>query len=174
MKKHLIVLVALLTLAAVPVAAQTYLPTTTLNGSITATATQIRLTSASGVAAGGGLYIDHEYFGVVSVSGTLATVTRTQRPTAHGSGAVVIIASAAARAYVFLTTNGAQRAGQCSTSTSSSSATALAGYQYLPIVDIDTGNVYTCRRVTGGLWLWTYTNVQGLNALDGSVPLAWP
>lgn len=174
MKKTLIALVALLTLAAVPVSAQTYLTSTTLNGSITATQTQIRVASATNVQANGGFYIDHEFMPVVSVSGTLVTVVRNQRPTAHGSGAVVLIASAANRAFTMLTTNGAQRAGQCSTSTSSSAATALAGINYLPIIDIDTGNVYNCRRVTGGLWLWTYTNVQGLNALDGSVPTAWP
>ena len=180
MKKTLIVLVSVLTLTAASAFAQTYPNSTTLSAAITATQTSFRVVSATGVAADGGLIIDNEYMGVVSVSGTLVTVTRVNRPAIHGSGTAVTVFSAAARAQSLLSGGAAEplRSGQCSASTSSSAATALApsltGVSYLPIVNIVTGDFYMCRRVTGGLWKWVKLNTQGFNSIDGSVWVAWP
>ena len=178
MKRILIVLVALVTLSAVPVSAQTYLRTTTLTNAITATQTQFILASGTGVAAGGGLYIDHEFIPILScavAACTTVNVARSQKPNAHGAAAVVYVASVAAKPFTILTHMGAQRAGVCSTSTSGSPATALAGIQYLPIIDIDTGDQYNCRRNgTNGTWVWNVTNVLNVNGTAGSSPTAWP
>ncbi len=169
----------------VPAWAQTYPSSTTLSAAITATQTQIRVASATGVQAGGVLIIDQEPLFIQSCGAACTTVNvlRTTRTIAHGSGAVVTVISKASKPLSVFTHNGAIRAGQCSTSTSSSAATALAtafwptpaqGVTFLPVVDQDTGDFYMCRRTTGGRWEWTKTNVQGLNALDGSVWTAWP
>lgn len=175
MKKLLFVLAFILSFAAVPLQAQTYLTNTTLSASITATQTTLTVASATNIAAGGALFIDHEVMSVVSVSGTTITVTRTQRPQAHASSAVVYVATVAQRPFVLLTHDGARRMGQCSTSTSSTPATALASIRYLPLIDIDTGDFYNCRRNgASGSWVWNVTNVQALNGEAGSVPTAWP
>lgn len=174
MKKILFALVAVAFLA-VPASAQTYLTDTTLSAAITATQTQFTVASATDIEAGGALYIDHEYMDVVSVSGTRVTVSRTQRPTAHVSGSVVYVATRAQKPRVMLPHDGARRAGTCSTSTSYVASTALATVSggILPIIDIDTGNIYGCRRVGDG-WQWVYTNVQDLNGAAGSTPTVWP
>lgn len=178
MKTLLSVLAVLLTLASVPVSAQTYPNSTTLSASITSTDTVVRLASATGVAAGGGLLIDAEYMPIVSCANTACTqanVRRITRPIAHASSTVVTVVSPAARAFTMLTTAGAFRVGQCSTSTSSSPGTALAGYQYLPIIDIDTGDQYYCRRNgASGAWVWNRTSPQNINGTAASVPAAWP
>lgn len=176
MKKPIVLLIALLSFWSAPVAAQTYLTNTTLSASIDATQTQIRVASATNIQANGGLYIDHEYLNVVSVSGTTVTVTRTQKPAAHASGAVVYVATQAQRPFAMLTSPGARRMGVCSTSSSASAATALASVTggILPIIDIDTGNLYGCRRGANSAWLWVITNAQTLNGEAGSVPTTWP
>lgn len=178
MKKILVALVVtlgLLAVAPVTVTAQTYLRTTTLSTSITSTQTTFAVASATGVAAGGALFVDAEFMPISAVSGTSVTVVRAQRPIAHAASAVVIVASAAAKAYTMLTHSAAYRIGQCSTSTSVVAATALAGFSYLPIIDIDTGDMYMCRHNgVGGSWVWNRTNVQNINGTAGSVPTSWP
>lgn len=160
MKRILITLVTLLSLAAVPASAQTYLSTTTLSAAVTSTTqTTITVASASGIAAGGQLYVDHELMNVVSVSGTTITVFRPQRPTTHNSAAVVIIIPAAAKATVAVTTD---PAGSCTASS----------YAYLPLINTDTGNVWLCWAQgssgpnTGRLWHATNTrSVNGVYSL---------
>lgn len=175
MKKIIFVLAFILSFAAVEVQAQTYLTNTTLSAAITATQTTLTVASATNIAAGGALFIDHEVLEVVSVSGTTITVSRTQRPAAHASSAVVYVATVAQRPFVMLSHNGARRMGQCSTSTSSTPSVALASIRFLPIIDIDTGDFYNCRRNgASGTWVWNVTNVQTVNAEAGSVPTAWP
>ncbi len=174
-------LALLVPLSVVSASAQTYPNSTTLSASITATQTQIRLASGTGVARGGAVFIDQEYMDVQSCTTTACTtvnVTRVKKQAAHGSGAKVTVVSVAGKPQSMLTHNAAFRAGQCSTSTSSVATTALVptltGLTYLPIIDIDTGDFYFCRRTTGGRWEWVVTNVQGYNALDGSIWTAWP
>lgn len=176
MKKLLLAVTFILsTLAAVSVQAQTYLTNTTLSSAVTATQTTVTVASATNVAAGGALFIDHEVMSVQSVSGTTVTVTRVQRPQAHAASAVVYVVTAAQRPFVLLTHNGARRMGQCSTSTSSTPSVALASIRFLPLIDIDTGDFYNCRRNgASGSWVWNVTNVQALNGEAGSVPTAWP
>lgn len=179
--KRLFLTLSILILSAAPLMAQpTALSNTTLSTNINPTQTVFAVASATNIAAGGALYIDHEFMGVVSVSGTTITVTRVNAPTYHSSGAVVYVATAAQKSIVMRPTSGVSRlVGQCSTSSSSTIATALAtmvpATPYLPIIDIDTGNLYGCRRNgASGSWVWNITNVQSLNGEAGSAPTAWP
>jgi hypothetical protein len=174
--KKLILVLTLLTLAAVPVSAQTYLTTTTLTAAITTPSssapagTTINISSATTAAVGGQVYIDHEVMGITAINGTILTVTRGQQGTAattHNSGAVVIIAPVAALrgnfpggVFTQLTPSGLS--GSCTAS----------NYQYLPIVDVSTGNVYLCWAQgssgpnAGRLWHATNTvSVNGVYSL---------
>lgn len=175
MKKILFAL-AVIFLYAAPVAAQNYLTNTTLSASINSSQTTFTVASATDVEAGGALFIDHEYMDVVSVSGTRVTVSRTQKPAAHASGAVVYITTRAEKPLAMLTHNGARRMGICSTSSSVIASTALATVTggILPIIDIDTGDLYGCRRGANSAWLWVITNAQTYNGEAGSVPTTWP
>lgn len=156
MKKILLVL-TLLTFAAVPVSAQTYLTTTTTSVAITSTTQDSFVVgSATDIEAGGALLIDHEVMNVVSVSGTRVTVTRAQRPTTHVSGSRVIIAKRSQKATTFLAHEAAlSLVGSC----------AASSYPFLPKIDTELGDVYLCRdtSTTGVGAQWTKTNIQGLN-----------
>lgn len=158
MKKTILSLLVVL-LVAVPVSAQTYLTTTTTTAAIPAGVVPnqtITVTSATDIEVNGSLYIDHELFGVVAVSGTRITVSRTQRPTAHVNGSRVIVAKANQKASVMLSTNAAQSlVGACTASQQS----------FLPKIDTTLGNVYLCwdRSSTGAGAQWSYTNIQAGN-----------
>lgn len=159
--------------------AQTYPRSTTLSAAITARAAIVVLASGTGVEQNGALWIDSEFIPILScvpnTSCAQVNVMRTQKPQAHGSAAVVTVVSAAARPNIMLATSAAWRVGQCSTSTAYAPNVALAGYQFLPIYDIDQGYVYMCRRNgTGGTWVWNATNAQNINGTVGSVWTAWP
>lgn len=153
--KKLILILTLLTLAAVPVSAQTYLTSTTLSSAVTSpTQTQIVVASATGIAAGGALYVDHELMIVTAVSGTTITVTRFQAPNTHAASSTVIIIPAAARATALVTRD--PRAGSCT----------LTDYQYLPIINTDTGNVWLCRYIGTAVTasrVWAATNITAVN-----------
>lgn len=168
MKKILFVLAVILALS-VPATAQQYLTTTTLSASITASQTQFQLASATNVQVGGALYIDQEFMPILAVSSTTVTVSRTNKPAAHAASAQVFVATAALKPLTMLTSTAAKRTGQCSTSTVSVRSTALASIAALPIIDIDTGNIYDCRHNgVGGAWVWNVINVQKFNSVDGS------
>ena len=172
MKTRILILVALVTLAAVPVSAQTFLTNTTLSSAVSSTS-QDRwvVASATGMEVGGSLYVDQELVTIRAISGTTISVNRFQKPMLHASGAVVFIATKAQAVSNFLTCSAALRSGACSFSTSYANPTALAGLT-LPIVDTDTGDMYNCRRNgTGGTWVWNVTNVVGFNGA-GSIPTA--
>jgi hypothetical protein len=181
MKKTLFVLaLALALLSAVPVSAQTYPGDTTLSANLAANGTVVSLASGTGVQANGALWVDGEMLPInastpcANASCTRVNVMRTQKPQAHASGAVVAVISAAARPNIMLASSAAYRLGQCSTSTSSAISVALAGYQYLPIFDIDQGWVYNCRRNgTSGAWVWNRTIAQNVNGTAGS-DKPWP
>lgn len=167
MKKTLIVL-TLLTLAAVPVSAQTYLTKTTLSAAVSTptssqgAGTEITVASATTAAAGGAVYIDHEAMTIVSVSGTRLRVVRGANgtvATTHASGADVIIFPVAALQGplpALTQLNGRPLAGSCNP----------ANYPYLPIVDSDSGNVHLCwaKSATYGR-IWSYTNLYPANGL---------
>lgn len=158
--KKLILILTLLILSAVPLSAQTYLTTTTTTAAIGAAVVPnqtITVSSATDIEVGGSLYIDHELMGVVAVSGTRITVSRTQRPGAHVSGSRVIVAKTSQKASTMLSHEAAQRlVGGCTASS----------YQYLPLIDTDLGNVYLCwARLSGESAQWSYTNVQAFNGV---------
>ncbi len=177
--KKIILVLSLLILTAAPLVAQTYPRSTTLSASITSQQTTFVLASGTGVEANGALWIDAEFMPIVScavAACTTVNVNRTNgKPQPHASSTVVTVVSAAAKPNIMLAHSGAYRVGQCSTSTSSTPATALANFQFLPIFDVDTGDVFMCRRNgTGGAWVWNRLNVQAYNGELGSVWTAWP
>ena len=163
--KNLIIALAVLLLSVVSASAQTYLTNTTLSTAATATDPTIVVASATGFAAGGAVYVDHELMQITAVSGTRISVSRTQAPNSHGSGAVVYLATQAQKPFVFLQHEAAQRAGSC----------VLTSQQFLPLFDTLTGDMFTCRYAAANdsYRRWVVTNVQGLNGA-GSLPTAWP
>lgn len=170
--KQILLILAFLTLLAVPVSAQTFLTNTTLSSAVsTETQTRWVVASATNIEVGGQLFVDNEVVSVIAVSGTTITVNRFQRPMLHAASAVVFVATKAQSATNFLPNSAAVRSGMCSTSTSSTNATALAGLT-LPIVNTDTGDMYGCRRNgAAGSWVWNVTNVVSFNG-TGSLPVA--
>ena len=163
--KKLLITLAWLSVASVA-SAQTYLTNTTLSTAVGARDTQIRVASATSLAAGGAVYIDHELMQVTAVSGTTITVSRTQAPTTHGSGAVVYVATQAQKPTVFLQhENALLKVGSC----------VLTDQQFLPVFDTQYGDMYTCRYAAGNdtYRRWVKTNVVGLNGA-GSLPTSWP
>jgi hypothetical protein len=168
-RTNLFTLLMLAILAAVPASAQSYLTTTTLSSNITATQTTFGVASATNVQVDGMLYVDHEPMPILAVSGTSVTVMRAQNPAAHASGAQVFVATRALKPLAMQAAIGANKAGLCSTSTSSVRATALAGIAVLPVIDVDTGNVYDCRRNgPSGSWVWNVINAVTFNSVAGS------
>ncbi len=179
--KKLILTLTLVVLSVCVSEAQTYPRSTTLAANLTANAQVVSVASGTGIQANGALWIDSEFMPInvsnpcANAACTLVNVTRTQKAVAHANAAVVTVISAAARPNIMLTQSAAWRVGQCSTSTSSTPSTALAGYSFLPIYDIDTGWVYMCRRNgTSGAWVWNATNALAMNGTAGSVWTAWP
>lgn len=170
MKRIAIVLVLILAWAA-PSLAQTYLTTTTLVNAITTTTqSSIVVLSASTIEVGGMLYMDHEAMGVLSVSGTLIGVSRGQQGTAaapHAAGtaanggATVIIAPKAA-----LAGSGPYGLSAFGQSDPPAGVCTTAPYRYLPIVNVVTGNVWSCRWVGTGTQtakVWAATNIVSIN-----------
>lgn len=159
MKRILITLVALLTFAAVPTSAQTYLTSTTLSAAVTsASADTVTVASATTAAAGGMIYVDREAMSIISVSGTSLRVARGQQGTTaatHASGATVIIAPVAAlRGALAAFGQSDPPYGTCTP----------GNHAYLPIVNVVTGNVWLCRYVgTMTVRTWAATNIVMVN-----------
>lgn len=154
MKRIVIGLIVAL-LGAVPVSAQTYLTSTTNSAAISASATTFVVASASGIAAGGALYINREYMTVRAVSGTTITVTRGQAGTvanSHGASQTVIIIPAAAIPTVVAQVEPAGTAGM--------GACDITAFQYQPIINVANGNVWLCRYTgaTQSFRRWAATN----------------
>lgn len=172
MKRILIALVTLLTFAAVPVSAQTYLTNTTLSAAVSATPAPgqtITVASATNFEAGGALFVDHELMDIIAVSGTRITVSRLGRPTAHNSSAVVYVATKAQKSSVFV--------NNASFRTLNGGCTRGQGRAALyPIFDTEvTGSYAFCEYEASGAgaMVWRTNNVQGLNG-TGSLRTAWP
>ena len=135
--------------------AQTYLTSTTNSAAINSTQTSFGVASASGIAAGGALYVNREYMTVRSVSGTTITVARGQSGTvanAHGASQTVIISPAAAIPTVVSANDPAQTFGM--------GTCTLTAHQYLPIINVTTGNVWLCRYMAAAdtVRRWAGTN----------------
>jgi hypothetical protein len=166
MKKTTIAVALLaLILSAAPSLAQTFLTTTTLGSAVSsATADTVVVASASTVAAGGVLYVDRELMGVVSVSGTTVRVTRGQQGTKagpHGSGAIVIVGPAAS-----LQGSGPFGLSSFGQADPPAGACTTSPYRYLPIVNVVTGDVWSCRWVGSGTQttkVWAATNIVSVN-----------
>lgn len=172
MKKTLIVLV-LLTFAAVPVSAQTYLTNTTLTAAVplapSVPVQTITVASATNFEVGGAVFIDHELMDIISVSGTRIGVSRTSRPSAHNTSAVVYVATRAQKALVFVN-NASFRSlnGACTRGTGRAAL--------YPIFDVEvTGDYAFCEYEAAAQpgMVWRTNNVQGLNG-TGSLRTAWP
>lgn len=152
MKKLLIVACALLTLASVPLLAQTNPATSTTLSAIVAdgAVTRVSVTSAAGLTAGAsGIYVDGEYMTVSAISGTVLTVQRGQLGTvgrAHVSGATVI------KGPVGMFTTADAGPGACPSSPQ----------QYLVSVNTVNGNVWFCQNGTAGTRYWRGTNTRML------------
>lgn len=158
MKRILFTLVALLTLWAVPTSAQTYLTSTTLSTAVTSvSADTVVVASASTVAVGGYLYVNHEAMQVVSISGTSIRVARGQQGTAattHSASATVIVFPVASLQGALPAFGQRDPAGSCTP----------GNHRYLPIVNVVSGNVWLCRYVAaGGARQWAATNIVMVN-----------
>lgn len=170
MKRILITLALVLGLAA-PSLAQTFLTTTTLNTAITSTSAQsISVLSATTIDVGSILYLDHEAMQVNAISGTTISVSRGVQGTAAGlhaagtaanGGATVIIAPKAS-----LAGSGPFGLSVIGQSDPPAGACTTVGYRYLPIINVVTGNVWSCRWVGTGTQtskVWAATNIQSVN-----------
>lgn len=132
----------------VPVSAQTYLTSTTNSAALNASQTVFTLASGSGVAVGGGLYINREYMSVRAISGAVVTVLRGQAgtiATAHGISQTVVIIPAAAVASVV--------SGNDPSQTNGVGACTATAHRYLPIINVTAGNLWLCIAST-----WRGTN----------------
>lgn len=156
MRRIVLGLVAVL-LVSLPASAQTYLTSTTLSGAVNNAQTTLVVASATGIAAGGALYIDRELVTVRSVSGTTITVNRGQGGTvanAHGTSRTVIILPAAALgaggAITQVDPSGTDGVGSCT----------LTSQRYQPIINVTNGNVWLCRYTAAAQTsrVWAATN----------------
>jgi len=154
MRRIVLALLVALSFSA-PVSAQTYLTSTTLSGAVNASTNTFVVASASGIAAGGGLYVDREFVTVRAVSGTTITVNRGQGGTpanSHGVSRTVIIVPEAAIPSVITAVDpsGVAGVGTCS----------AASHRYLPIINVVNGNVWLCRYTAAAqsATVWAATN----------------
>lgn len=134
--KRFLSLIALLAVLVLPVSvsAQTALTETTLAAAVTSSATSVVLTSATGVSAGVGIYVDREYMtvGASYVSGTTVPVLRRAGARAHATSTLTYIGPATA----FITVD---RSGAC-TSTNET---------YLPQINTVNGSIWDCGAKVG-------------------------
>lgn len=170
LKTFAVALIALL-LSAVPLSAQTFLTTTTLNTAVTSTtAGTISVLSASTIDVGSILYLDHEAMQVNAINGTTISVSRGVQGTAAGlhaaglasnGGTTVIIAPKAS-----LAGSGPFGLAAIGQSDPPAGACTTTAYRYLPIINVVTGNVWSCRWVGTGTQtsrVWAATNIQSVN-----------
>lgn len=164
MKKLIYALIAILTVTAAPVAAQTVANTTTLSAAIDANVTTFRVASTSNItvtstANSTGLFIPQtgEYMQVLSVpaSGTV-TVRRgisPTRPYAAPSSATVIIVTSPDMLIAY------DPAGACTR------GSGLA--RYSPVLNLATGMVWVCRS---SLWQGTSLTLSTYNSIAPFTP----
>lgn len=133
-------LVLFVLVGAVPTFAQTATTATNLTVALTDTSSRtVQLAAATGVEAGGRLFVDQEAMDVVSVNSTTVQVTRGTHGTPaqqHAVSALVYVASRSQIASVF---TGERKSVVC---TSTSEA-------FLPQIDEAKGDIWFCN---GGVW----------------------
>ena len=140
-----------------PVSAQTYLSSTTNSAAINATQTSFTVASATGIAAGGALYVNRELMSVRSVSGTVVTVVRGQSGTvanAHGASQTLIVIPSAAVPSVVSANDPSPLNGF--------GACSRTEHRYLPIINVTNGNVWLCRPSGSSTGIWMGTNAAPL------------
>lgn len=122
-------LLAALLILPVSTQAQTALNETTLAAAVTSSANTIRLTSATGIADGYGIYIENEFMTVAAswTSGTTIPVIRRDGAVSHAALTPVLIGPAPA----FIARD---RSGSC----------AATSEQYLPQVNVTNGKIFDC------------------------------
>lgn len=149
-KAFALALVAAFLLWSAPSGAQTYATSTTLAAAVTsASATTIRVTSATGFSAGLVVYIDREAMTINAVSSTTITVFRGAFGTiaaTHGNGATVVVG----QPQQFVSVDPA--AGSCTAS----------NYPYLPLINYINGNAWLCRYTAAAQ---SYTRWAGTNGV---------
>lgn len=139
----------LLTLGAVPVAAQTSITSTTLAAAVTdpaPTAKNISVTSATGMVANGILYIDGAVYQILSVNGTTIRVINQERPATHLTSAVVYVVPVAAQI-------GLNPVGSCIRG----SGQVPQYSPYTLMFNLSTGDIASCRGGLGSR-AWVITN----------------
>lgn len=140
MNRILRTLIALM-LVVLPTAsyAQTAVDRTTFAATVTATATQVTLTAASGAAAGGYLYVEGELMGIRSVSGTTVQVRRGlsegSTPARQHSTSAIVWVGGSEEFKAF------NVAGNCTSSTE----------RYLPHINTEENRIFDCAG--NGVWL---------------------
>lgn len=142
MVRALLALMGVLLLS-VTATAQTYLTTTTLTNAVNATQNTFVLGSATGLAAGAGLYVDREFVTVRSVSSLTVTVNRGQSGTvanSHAASATVILIPAAAIPTVVSRVDPGPIFG--------TGGCTVASQPYWPLINVLNGNVWVCRWVS--------------------------
>lgn len=144
-------LVLALLVGSAPATAQTAIATTTISAAITQAAPQqfnITVASATGIAAGGILWIDGSVYRVASTyaSGTTVPVITTYRPATHLTSAVVFLIPLGAQM-------GQNPVGSCLRST----AGAFPAYSpYALMFNLAQGVVAMCRGTVGSrTWFLT-------------------
>lgn len=134
------------------VAAQTATTTTTLSSAVTDESSRtVIVASATGIDAGGELFIDRELLDVVSTNGTAIRVRRGSegtRAAQHASGSLVYVASRAQKTGVFVADQAL--GGSCT----------RANEAFLPQIDVLTSTVWDCPV---GALLWAPVNIPGYN-----------
>lgn len=166
LKRVVSVLALLLTIGLVagrPAAAQTYNTSTTVATAVTSyTNTSLAVASVTGMAVGNYVYVDHELMRITAINTTtkILTVVRSQTPSLHSASAVVFWGPGSMFVSGPVDNQGHPLSGACTAS----------NYPYLPLIDVNTGNVYLCRAfnasgVTAAQWTWTNQQNGTLNSL---------
>ncbi len=153
MIKRSVLALMLAGLIAGSVAAQTILTTTTLGAAITSTsATTIRVAAITGITANTGLWIDQEF---MTVTATPTTGTLNVNVFRGAAGT-----KAALHANGVTVTLGPQFAFQ--STDPSWGACVRSQQQYLPWINVNSGNMCTCDSLYTSYAQWRCTNSQPL------------
>lgn len=141
--------------------AQTVATTTTLAADLTATATTMTVTSATGFTVGNQVYIDAEQMQITSISGTAIGIRRGLNGTAARAhdNAERIITGAADHFH----TNPPDYGADC--------ARGVGQAAYSPWIDVRGAIVYMCGASGGGGTAWTATTTLPLTL--SSIPTSF-
>ncbi len=150
MKRIIISLLAALLLTSGVASAQTYSRSTTLGAAVTSTsANVVAVASATGITANTtGLWVDNEFMVVNRVNGLQISVQRGSNGSVaqtHATSAVVVVQPVIATVSTTLS-------GSCTAS----------NYQYLPLLNPATGDLWLCRS---SVWKGTNNRIVTANSI---------